>query len=97
MKDSDDIANLLKQFGGRPEEYYEIGRASDARDSQARWPLLSSIEATQGEHHPPVQPHTPGAAPTPGGLRARLAPTAADPRAEPRVEPRFAPASEPTP
>jgi hypothetical protein len=91
MKDSDDIANLLKQFGGRPEEYYEIGRASDARDSQARWPLLSSIEATQGEHHPPVQPHTPGATPAAGigGLRAR---PGVQPETQPetRVEPRFA-------
>lgn len=87
MKDSDDIANLLKQFGGRPDEYYEIGRASEARDSQARWPLLSSIEATQGEHHPPVEPHTPGAAAAAGigNLRARIAP----PGNEARVEPRF--------
>jgi hypothetical protein len=93
MKDSDDIANLLKQFGGRPDEYYEIGRASEARDSQARWPLLSSIEATQGEHHPPVEPHMPGAETAAGiaSLRARIAP----PVAEARVEPRFAPAPVP--
>jgi hypothetical protein len=107
MKDSDDIANLLKQFGGRPDEYYEIGRASEAKDSQARWPLLSSIEATQGEHHPPVEPHTPnsGAQPLQGNLRARVAPMASAPaaseaRAETRVEPRFAPpaaAAEPAP
>jgi len=112
MKDSDDIANLLKQFGGRPDEYYEIGRASEAKDSQARWPLLSSIEATQGEHHPPVEPHTPasGVQPLQANLRARVAPLAnasaasearADAtRAETRVEPRFAPpsvAAEPAP
>jgi len=99
MKDSDDIANLLKQFGGRPDEYYEIGRASEAKDSQARWPLLSSIEATQGEHHPPVEPHTPANSIQPN-LRARVAPLASGPasearadatRTETRVEPRFAP------
>lgn len=107
MKDSDDIANLLKQFGGRPDEYYEIGRASEAKDSQARWPLLSSIEATQGEHHPPVEPHTPtnAAQPLQGNLRARVAPmasapAASDTRVEARLEPRFAPpapAAEPAP
>ncbi|QEI07021.1 hypothetical protein FXN63_15125 [Pigmentiphaga aceris] len=106
MKDSDDIANLLKQFGGRPDEYYEIGRASEAKDSQARWPLLSSIEATQGEHHPPVQPHMPtnAAQSLPGSLRGRVTPPAGahaagesraeqrgDARLDPRVEPRFAP------
>jgi len=112
MKDSDDIANLLKQFGGRPDEYYEIGRASEAKDSQARWPLLSSIEATQGEHHPPVEPHTPAssAQPLQANLRARVAPLASAPaasdtradasRAETRLEPRFAApsvATEPVP
>lgn len=109
MKDSDDIANLLKQFGGRPDEYYEIGRASEAKDSQARWPLLSSIEATQGEYHPPVEPHTPSGSGQ-ANLRARVAPLASAPaaneargetaRPETRVEPRFAPpaaAAEPAP
>lgn len=103
MKESDDIANLLKQFGGRPDEYYEIGRASEAKDSQARWPLLSSIEATQGEHRPPVEPHTPASKvpPPQANLRTRVAPLASAPaasearaettRAETRVEPRFAP------
>jgi hypothetical protein len=93
MKESDDIANLLKQFGGRPEDYYEIGRASDAKDSQARWPLLSSIEATEGERHPPVEPHRPGARSAQGmaALRMPPAPPPVQAQVDTRSEPRAAP------
>jgi hypothetical protein len=56
MDDSDDIANLFKQFGGRPDNYQEIGRANEAKLSRERWPLLSSVEATQASQFPPVDP-----------------------------------------
>jgi hypothetical protein len=95
MKDSDDIANLLKQFGGRPEDYYEIGRATDAKDSQARWPLLSSIEAAEGERYPPVEPHRPGARSAHGMAALRTPP--APPSAQARVAPAPSPAAVPQP
>lgn len=55
MKQSDDIANLFKQFGGKAEQYHEIGRSNEARQSRERWPLLSSIDAERAaERRPPV-------------------------------------------
>lgn len=54
MSGANDIANLFARFGGKPEHYQEIARADQARDSEARWPLLSSIGA-QAAHPPSVQ------------------------------------------
>lgn len=54
MKESDDIANLFKHFGGQAEQYQEIGRANEARQSRERWPLLSSIDAERAAQFPPV-------------------------------------------
>lgn len=55
MNDSDDIANLFKQFGGQADQYRELGRENDAKLSRERWPLLSSVEARQPTDAPPVQ------------------------------------------
>ncbi|WP_216183663.1 cellulose biosynthesis protein BcsP, partial [Verticiella alkaliphila] len=54
MSGANDIANLFARFGGKPEHYQEIARADQARDSESRWPLLSSVGA-QAAHPPAVQ------------------------------------------
>ena len=78
MNNSDDIANLFKQFGGQADQYREIGRSNDAKLSRERWPLLSSVEATQPTDAPPVQ-HKDGLAqapvPSPGLSALRATPT----------------------
>ncbi len=81
MKNTDDIANLLKQFGGRPEDYFEVTRSVEARDSQARWPLLASLgDAGPGQQTPAAVPHS--------------TPESAAPRQDPppvRLEPQLGP------
>lgn len=47
MSASEDIKNLFRQFGGQPQEYQEIVRSNEAQNSQARWPLLSSVKMDQ--------------------------------------------------
>jgi len=81
MKESDDIANLFRHFGGQPGQYQEISRDNEARQSRGRWPLLSSIEADQAARFPPVD--APGPVPAPA--------------AEAAPEPAFQPAPQPAP
>ncbi|GAA5235280.1 hypothetical protein FOZ76_05380 [Verticiella sediminum] len=76
MPSSDDINNLFARFGGRPENYHEIERADEARESESRWPLLSALNSR-------------GARPAASGAQQRtepslgLPPTMSDPtRAE---------------
>ncbi|MEK7945939.1 cellulose biosynthesis protein BcsP [Pigmentiphaga sp. YJ18] len=106
MKESDDIANLFRHFGGQPGQYQEISRANEARQSRERWPLLASIEADQAARLPPVEAPVFGdlpQAPQPTVLPAAARPVAAPPAAEPvpspagRIEPHLSasPASPP--
>lgn len=109
MNDSDDIANLFKQFGGQADQYREIGRSNDAKLSRERWPLLSSVEPTQATDAPPVQlkdglAQAPVPLPGLSALRATPATPAARPaspevRPNPVGSPRQEPAlrSDPTP
>ncbi len=81
MSGANDIANLFARFGGKPEHYQEIGRADQARDSEARWPLLSSVGA-QSAHPPAVQHGQPrAAAPSPFAMPEPA------PRGDGRTEP----------
>lgn len=106
MKESDDIANLFRHFGGQPGQYQEISRANEARQSRERWPLLASIEADQAAERPPVDVPVLGnvpQAPQPAVQPATAQPVAAQPAAEPipspagRIEPHLStpPASPP--
>lgn len=42
-KTNNDISSLFKHLGTSSEHYKEIGRSNEARESEARWPLLASI------------------------------------------------------
>lgn len=44
MAQSDDIANLFDQFGGKANTYQELSRVNSARQSRERWPLLSVLD-----------------------------------------------------
>lgn len=87
MSSSDDIKNLFSRFGGRPERYRELEREHEARDSEARWPLLSAIGQRA---NPQVGMHLPEpAAPV-------MPDTGATPRAAgPRIDPQIASAAAP--
>lgn len=103
MKESDDIANLFRHFGGQPGQYQEINRANEARQSRERWPLLASIEADQAAQLPAVD--TPAPRNVPPVQQPAVQPVAAPPAAEPamppagRIEPHLSapPAAEQTP
>ncbi|MEO4045960.1 cellulose biosynthesis protein BcsQ [Pseudomonas sp. CAU 1711] len=43
---SSDIANLFKQFGGRPDHYQEIASKDDSRASVERWPTVARGEVS---------------------------------------------------
>ncbi|MDH2235845.1 cellulose biosynthesis protein BcsP [Pigmentiphaga sp. GD03639] len=96
MKESDDIANLFRHFGGQPGQYQEISRANEARQSRERWPLLASIEADQAAQFPPVEAPVPS---VPQAPQPAAAPPAADSALQPaappagRIEPRLSPAT----
>ncbi|MBN9477452.1 MAG: hypothetical protein ABS43_03975 [Bordetella sp. SCN 67-23] len=107
MKESDDIANLFRHFGGQPDQYQEISRANEAHQSRERWPLLASIEADQAAQRPPVDvpvlgnaPQAPQPAVQPATARPVAAPSAAEPIPSPagRIEPHLsAPPASPPP
>jgi len=44
MKTSSDIKALFSHFGGKPDDYQEIGRESEARVARTRWPLLATLD-----------------------------------------------------
>lgn len=46
IKTNNDITSLFKHLGTSSEHYQEIGRSNEARESEARWPLLASIHAS---------------------------------------------------
>ncbi|GAA4328803.1 hypothetical protein GCM10023144_14970 [Pigmentiphaga soli] len=94
MDDSDDIANLFKQFGGQVDQYQEIGRANEAKLSRERWPLLSSVEATRAAPIPPVRPGA-GQPAASGAPAAQPFLNALRPPGPGRVEPQLAPAAAP--
>lgn len=54
MSTSNDIASLFARFGGRAENYQEIGREEKAQVSQQRWPLLASVGQAKAVHPPSV-------------------------------------------
>ena len=74
-KTNNDISSLFKHLGTSPEHYQEIGRSNEARESEARWPLLASIHGSGAEapavvpavtvapSRQPVQTATPAVAP----------------------------------
>lgn len=84
MSGANDIANLFAKFGGKPEHYQEIGRADQARDSESRWPLLSSM-AAQAAHPPAVQHGQPRASSAPSPFVQPETAPRADGRAEPTL------------
>ncbi|MPS55064.1 hypothetical protein E2I20_25675 [Alcaligenaceae bacterium SAGV3] len=92
MKESDDIANLFRHFGGQPGQYQEISRANEARQSRERWPLLASIEADQAAQRPPVdvaihQDAPQAQAPQPAIPPVAVQPVAPPPDPEPAPQP----------
>jgi len=88
LNNSDDISSLFAKFGGRPGQYQELGRVNNARNSEARWPLLSSIKTSASD--------VPGVA----GADAAASKAATPPsHTRERTEPSFGPArgTAPTP
>ncbi|RCS59808.1 cellulose biosynthesis protein BcsP [Parvibium lacunae] len=43
MSTADDVAALFHRFGGRSENYQEIGREQEQRDAVMRWPLINAV------------------------------------------------------
>jgi hypothetical protein len=56
MNDSNDIANLFKQFGGDPLDYQETSRLNEASHARARWAVLAAIDPLLGARSNAVQP-----------------------------------------
>lgn len=54
MKQSDDIANLFQQFGGKADPYQELARKQEQQRSSERWPLVSAIRGALGGDVPAV-------------------------------------------
>lgn len=86
LSTSNDIASLFAKFGGRPENYQEIGREDKAKQSQQRWPLLASVGQAKAIHPPSVNSsafrrghnvHRQPAAPTSVAAAPAAAPVAA--------------------
>lgn len=57
MSNSEDISNLFRKFGGQADSYQEIVRDDQAKESQARWPLLSAVRLNEGTAAPAVKVH----------------------------------------
>lgn len=52
----DDITQLYREFGGRPQGYRELNRAREAERARERWPLISRLEdMPSAAAVPPVQ------------------------------------------
>jgi len=55
LSTSNDIASLFARFGGRAENYQEIGREEKAQLSRQCWPLLASVGEAKAIHPPSVK------------------------------------------
>lgn len=74
MKQSDDIANLFQQFGGKADPYQELARKQEHQRSSERWPLVSAIRGSLGGDVPAVDRRPEGlAAPAPQNPAAPVA------------------------
>ncbi|SDM07675.1 Meckel syndrome type 1 protein [Oryzisolibacter propanilivorax] len=52
----DDITQLYREFGGRPQSYRELNRTREAERARERWPLISRLEdMPSAAAVPPVQ------------------------------------------
>lgn len=79
---SSDIANLFKQFGGRPDHYQEIASKDDSRSAAERWPTVAREEASVTSPSPSATASAPPVeavqeaaveetVPTPGAVQER--------------------------
>jgi hypothetical protein len=88
MSASEDVSNLFRKFGGQPDQYQELSRESQAEESKARWPLLSSLQLDSTTAAPSVKDgHTlVNASPVPN-LQGQDQPVGGAPFAPPQDEP----------